>query len=120
MTPGSVTAQNPEGSSGTTPEVTTPPQDRAPGKDPLRRSRTGGLFVGLFITAVLLVLLVIFIFQNTQSVHITFLGFGGTAPLSLALVIAAAAGMVIVALVASTRILQLRHRVKREKKMQRL
>ena len=67
----------------------------------------------------MLVLLVIFIVQNTTSVPLEFLWLDGTVSLSVALLIATAVGMTIAALVGSLRILQLRRRVKRETKARR-
>ncbi|GAA1151218.1 LapA family protein [Nocardioides aquiterrae] len=83
--------------------------------DPLRRSRTSGAWVGVVAAAVLLVLLVVFIAQNTQDVHISFLWVDGTAPLSVALLIAAATGILLTALVGTLRILQLRRRIRRDR-----
>ena len=51
--------------------------------------------------------------QNTQKVNVSFLGWDGQTALALALLIAAAAGLVIAAVAGSLRILQLRRRVKR-------
>jgi uncharacterized integral membrane protein len=84
-------------------------------KDPLRRSRTSGAWVGVVAAAVLLVLLVVFIAQNTQDVQISFLWADGTAPLSVALLIAAVIGIALTALVGTLRILQLRRRVRRDR-----
>lgn len=83
------------------------------GADPLRGSRAGAVWVALVGVGVLLVLLVIFILQNTQSVRVSFLGFDGRAPLAVCLLIAAAAGILLTALAGTLRILQLRHRVRR-------
>lgn len=82
--------------------------------DPLRGSRAGATWVALVGVGVLLVLLVIFVLQNTQSVQVAYLGFNGRAPLAVCLIIAAAAGILLTALAGSLRILQLRHRVRRE------
>jgi uncharacterized integral membrane protein len=91
-----------------------PPHDTAPQeKDPLRRSRTGGAWVGVVAAAVLLVMLVVFIAQNTDDVHISFLWNDGQAPLAVALLIAAAIGIALTAVVGTLRIWQLRRRVKR-------
>ena len=60
-----------------------------------------------------LLLLIIFIAQNTQNVNVSFLGWDGQTPLAVALLIAAAAGLFIAAVAGSLRILQLRRRVKR-------
>lgn len=94
------------------PEVTAPGASTT-GDDPLRRSRTSGAWMATIVAAVLLVLLIVFIAQNTQDVHISFLGWDGTAPLAVALMIAAVAGVVITAVVGTLRIWQLRRRVRR-------
>ena len=70
----------------------------------------------MIVLAVLLLLLAIFILQNTQSVRISFLGWKGHAPLAAALLIATVAGAFVVASAGALRILQLRRRVKRERK----
>ncbi len=68
------------------------------------------------LLVVLLVLLAIFVLQNTQKVEISFLGWSGNAPLAAALLIATAAGLVLAVAAGTLRILQLRRRVKRDRK----
>src|SRR3712207_6475602 len=85
-------------------------------KDPLRGSRTSGIWVAVVALVVLLVLLAIFILQNTESVRIAFLGWEGDAPLAAALLIATAIGLLIAVAAGSLRILQLRRRVRRAQK----
>jgi len=82
----------------------------------LRGSRTSGVWIVTVLLVVLLVLLAIFVLQNTQKVEISFLGWNGTAPLAAALLIATAAGLVLAVAAGTLRILQLRRRVKRERK----
>lgn len=81
--------------------------------DPLRGSLTGGIWAGLVVTGLVLVLLVVFIVQNTQSVEVSFLAWTGRPPLAAALLVAAAAGILITALTGTLRIWQLRRRVKK-------
>ncbi len=81
--------------------------------DPLRGSRTSTTWVAVIGLVVLLVLLVIFIGQNTQDVSVAFLGWSGQAPLAVALLIAATGGMVVAVIAGALRILQLRRRVRR-------
>lgn len=88
----------------------------APAADPLRGSRTSGVWVALAALVVVLVLLAIFVSQNTRSVEVTFLTWSGQAPLAAALLIATASGMLLAVAAGSLRILQLRRRVKREVK----
>ena len=82
-------------------------------KDPLRRSRTSGAWAAVVAAALLLLLLVIFIAQNTEDAHLSFLWWDGSAPLSVALLVAAAIGIALTAVVGTLRILQLRRRVRR-------
>lgn len=98
---------------------TTPPESTgtaAKPKDPLRGSRTSGVWFVMVLLVVLLVLTAIFVLQNTQEVEISFLGWNGTAPLAAALLIATAAGLVLAVAAGTLRILQLRRRVKRDRK----
>jgi uncharacterized integral membrane protein len=62
---------------------------------------------------VLLILLIIFIAENSRSVTVSFLGAGGHISLALALLIAAVVGAAVTLLVGSARILQLRRQVRR-------
>jgi uncharacterized integral membrane protein len=104
----------------TTPETpaadTTPGKQAASGSDPLRGSRTSGLWTGLVLISVLLILLIIFIAQNTDPVAISFLGWEGDAPLAVALLAASVAGLLLAVTAGSLRILQLRRRVKRDQR----
>jgi uncharacterized integral membrane protein len=65
---------------------------------------------------VVLVLLIIFIAQNTRSTTVSFLGWEGRTPLAVALLIAAVAGLFLAAVAGTLRIWQLRRRVRREHK----
>ena len=78
-----------------------------------RRSRTGGLWVGLILSAVVLLLLLVFILQNPTPAQIAFFAFEGELPLGVALLLAAIAGMLLVAIPGSLRILQLRRAARR-------
>lgn len=105
-----------EGSgAGESPTPTTE-ASRPAGKDPLRGSRTSGIWVAVVAMVVVLVLLAVFILQNTQTVEVSYFGWTGHAPLAAALLIAVAAGLVIAVIAGSMRILQLRRRVRREQK----
>jgi uncharacterized integral membrane protein len=90
-----------------------PPKAPPPPKDPLRSSRTSGVWLGVVALAVLLILLVVFIAQNTQDVQVSFLAWDGDAPLSVSLLIAAVIGIALTAVAGSLRIWQLRRRVRR-------
>lgn len=83
-------------------------------KDPLRGSRTSGLWVAIVASGVVLVLLIIFIAQNTDPVLVRFLGWQGETPLAVALLAATVAGLFLAAIAGTMRIMQLRRRVRRE------
>ena len=72
------------------------------------RTRISASWTAVVVAALVLVLLIIFIAENTQNSSVNFLGLHGTAPTSVVLLIAAAAGALIVVTVAVARILQLR------------
>jgi uncharacterized integral membrane protein len=100
--------------------VRTGEPDHQPGDDsptrPARipqRSRIGGWWAGLVLSAVVGVLLLVFILQNTEPVRITFLWLGGSLPTGVALLFAAIAGILLVAIPGTWRILQLRREAKR-------
>lgn len=83
--------------------------------DPLRGSRTSGTWIAVIVLSLLLLLLAVFILQNTQKVEVAFFGWNGRAPLAATLLIAAAGGALVVASAGVLRILQLRRRVKRQR-----
>lgn len=109
-----MTESNPTETSGVDPDLTSPPP--ATGKDPLRGSSAGRAWVGIVALAVVLVLLVVFIAQNTRSVTVSFLGWEGHTPLAVALLIATVAGLFVAAVAGSLRIWQLRARVRRDQR----
>ncbi len=75
-------------------------------------TRAGRLWLGLVPALVLLVVMLVFIFQNLHNVKISFFTASGSFPLALALLLAAVVGAVIVLCLGSIRILQLRRTVK--------
>lgn len=85
-------------------------------KDPLRRSRAGGAYLSIFLLGIVLILLVIFILQNTAKAPVKFLMFETDIPIAVALLVATAAGILLTAIAASMRIVQLRRRVKKDRK----
>ena len=93
------------------PEPTPRPEPR----NPLRGSRTSGLWAGVVASAVVLILMIIFIAQNTEPVDVQFLGWEGQTPLAVALLIASVGGLVLAAVAGTLRIWQLRRRVRRDR-----
>jgi uncharacterized integral membrane protein len=89
---------------------TAQPEKPAPA---VRRSRSGGLWTGLILSAIVLIFLLVFILQNQDSVRITFLWFGGSLPVGVALLLAAIAGLLLVAIPGGVRMMQLRRAARR-------
>jgi len=98
---------------GTATPGTATPGTATPGTAPVRRSRSGGLWVGLILSALVLLLLLVFILQNGAPVQISFFAFQGTLPVGVALLLAAILGILLVAIPGSVRILQLRRAARR-------
>jgi uncharacterized integral membrane protein len=90
-----------------------PAEHSADRRDPLRGSRTSGVYAAVIGLAVVLILLIIFIAQNTRRTTVSFLWLDGQVPVAVALLIAAAAGLFLALLASALRILQLRRRVRR-------
>jgi len=80
---------------------------------PVKHSRTGGLWVGLILSALVLLLLLVFILQNDDPVQISFFALEGVLPTGVALLLAAIAGILLVAIPGSLRIMQLRRAARR-------
>jgi putative membrane protein len=73
-----------------------------------RQTRLSGAWTAIVVGLVALVLILVFILQNQQSVDLTFLFFKGHLPLAVALLFALILGAVIVVAFGAARILQLR------------
>jgi uncharacterized integral membrane protein len=99
----------PSGAEALSPEP--PPGMTRRGK--VRRTRMSAWWVGLIITAVLLVALLIFIAENSRTVNVQYLGTNGHVSLAVALLLAAVAGVLLVAIPGAARIIQLRRALKR-------
>ena len=96
------------------PEPPTVPTAQPPQAEPaLPHSRSGGLWTGLILSAIVLIFLLVFILQNQISVTIRFLGFAGAVPIGVALLLAAIAGLLLVAIPGGVRIMQLRRAAQR-------
>jgi uncharacterized integral membrane protein len=80
------------------------------------RSRLGGAWVAICFGGAVLLLLIVFMLQNTAPVSVSFLGWSGTAPLALTLLIAGVGVGLVALVVGSVRIGQLRHRLGRARR----
>jgi uncharacterized integral membrane protein len=97
-------------------EPQAPGTSQAPGtpaERPAKRTRTSGTWTGVIAGAIILLLLLIFILENTQRVKISFLGIHGHLSLGVALLLAAVGGGLVVGIVGTARIVQLRTRARR-------
>ena len=104
----------------TTGPVALPPSGPATGTAPatgsapaVRHSRSGGLWVCLILSALVLLFLLVFILQNGDPVQISFFALEGVLPTGVALLLAAIAGILLVAIPGSLRIMQLRRAARR-------
>jgi uncharacterized integral membrane protein len=101
----------------TAPAPTEPDSTIAPSGEPayrkVRRTRFSGLWVGLTVAAVVLLVLLVFIIENSQTVNISFFGAHGRLSLGVALLLSAICGVLLVAVPGYGRILQLRRALRR-------
>ncbi len=79
----------------------------------VKRTRMGGVWFAAVAFAVVLVLLLIFILENSQKVDISFFGAHGHLPLGVALLFAAVLGILLVVVPGTARIIQLRMTARR-------
>ena len=88
-----------------TPDAAKPDQDALPGE---RRTRLSGAWTAVVVGLIALVVILVFILQNQQSVQVSFLMFSGHLPLAVALLFAMILGALIVFAFGAARLLQLR------------
>ncbi|HLJ81966.1 MAG TPA: lipopolysaccharide assembly protein LapA domain-containing protein, partial [Ktedonobacterales bacterium] len=72
------------------------------------RTRLSGAWTAVVVGLLALVMILVFILQNQQSVQVSFLWFAGRLPLAVALLFAMILGALIVVAFGAARILQLR------------
>ena len=92
------------------------PSAPAPGEPPeagrrtrRRPTRISSLHIGLIVAAVVLVLLVVFLIQNSRTVDISFFGAHLRVSLAVAMLVAAVAGALVTGAAGTARIAQLRN-----------
>lgn len=73
-----------------------PTTSREPTAHKAKRTRMSGLWVAMALFAVVLVLLLVFILENSQRVDISYFGVHGHMTLGVALLLAAVLGIVLV------------------------
>jgi uncharacterized integral membrane protein len=103
-----------------TPQPDVPPAEAIGSSSPLRRqtgpTRISAAWVGIIAGALVLILLLVFILQNTRTVKVSYFTATSSMPLGIALLLAAIAGLLLAGGIAGLRIWQLRHRLTREGK----
>jgi uncharacterized integral membrane protein len=77
----------------------------------------GGLWVAAVLSAIVLLLLLIFILENGQRVSISYFGAHGHMPLGVALLLAAVLGILLVVIPGTWRIMQLRITAHRHRRL---
>jgi len=102
----------PPSANGTAPTPPTAPESRRP----RLRTRISTARTALIVGAVALIVLLIFIIQNTHAVQINFLGAHASLSLAVALLLAAIAGALLMAAVGTARITQLRLGMRRDRR----
>jgi len=75
----------------------------------------GGVWLASGCFAVVLLLLLIFILENSRSVDVAFFGAHGHLPLGVALLLAAVLGILLVVIPGTARIIQLRRTARRHR-----
>lgn len=88
----------------------TPPQPRATANF----TRAGALWSALIAGFLILILLLVFVAQNTESTSFTFFGWHWNLPLGVAILLAAVGGGLITVAVGTARIVQLRRAAKKD------
>ncbi len=102
------------GASDTTPGTVGGQRKNDPLKE-VRHTRVSALWVGMIAASVVLIALLVFILQNSQKVTVSFLSFDASIPLAVALLLAAVAGVLLVAIPGVARIVQLRRAVRKNR-----
>ncbi|BBX19779.1 hypothetical protein CRI77_06480 [Mycolicibacterium duvalii] len=92
----------------------TPPTGSAPKRESaVHRTRAAALWASLTLGFLILIVLLIFIAQNTESAEFAFLGWRWSLPLGVAILFAAVAGGLITVAVGAVRMFQLRRAAKK-------
>jgi len=94
-------------------ETSTSEASSSPGRRAPRVTRASAAWVATGIALVLLILLIVFILENSTKVEVHFLAMSGTIPLGMALLIAAVGGGVVVAIAGAARVTQLQRYARR-------
>jgi putative membrane protein len=75
---------------------------------PVPRTRAGAAWIGVCAAALMSIVFIVFMLQNTRRVEVSFLWMHGTLPLALALLIAGIGVAAVAVVIGTARITQLR------------
>lgn len=93
-----------------------PAKPGKPDDHKLRRTRLSGTWAAVIGSTIVLLLLLIFILENQNTVDVSYFGASGRLPLGVALLLAAVAGVLLTGLAGSARIMQLRATARRHRR----
>jgi uncharacterized integral membrane protein len=102
---------NPDASSSPSPSA--PPVGPKSAEPAVKFTRAGALWSALIVGFLTLIVLLIFIAQNTASTPFTFFAWHWSLPLGVAFLLAAVGGGLLTVAVGTARMLQLRHTAKK-------
>jgi uncharacterized integral membrane protein len=107
-----ITTPDSDGHSAPDPEFV--PERQAAAPTDIAHTRTAALWTGLVVGAVVLVILLVFIVQNLDSVTVQIFAWQLDLPLGISMLLAAIAGALVMAMVGGARILQVRRSAKKK------
>jgi lipopolysaccharide assembly protein A len=87
-----------------------------PAQHAVKRTRISGLWVALVLFAVVLLLLLVFIVENSQRLNLSYFGAHGHLPLGVALLLTAVLGILLAVMAWFGRGVQVRTAARRERK----
>jgi uncharacterized integral membrane protein len=100
----------------TTPDVATPAPSTTQPESAVKFTRAAALWSALIVGFVVLILLLVFIMQNTDSTTIHLFAWQWNLPVGVAILLAAVCGGLVTVLAGTSRILQLRRAAKKNLK----
>lgn len=119
--PGAVPATAQSGAAAqpetTQPETMQPGTAAAPPELKMRRTRLSGVWAAIICFVVILILLLIFIAQNSHTVDISYMGAHGHLSLGVAMLISAVCGALLVIFAGTARILELRATARKHRRL---
>ncbi len=100
---------------GAQPDISRAQRSEEQRPEGIPKTRTARAHTALIAGAIVLILLLVFILENTESVKVSYFGAGFHLPLGVALLLAAIGGALLVGIVGTARIVQLRRTVRRQR-----